>query len=135
MLDRARLEPDNTVACIGSGLELLVLWTLERLDSDGSVIAIDISVDRLEALRSECEDARVSYLVGDAAVLPLPDESVDVVLGCSAEAPRELFRVLRSGGRLSLLAAASPEPFAEAGFVDVDLEAAEECVYVAARKA
>ena len=110
VLDRARLEQDDTVLDVGTGTGLLVFGALDRLGPDGSVIALDVSVDCLEELRSTCEDPRVSYLVGDAEALPLPDESVDVVTTRSvliyvrekAEAAREFFRVLRPGGRVSI---------------------------------
>ena len=83
---------------------------LDRIGPDGSVLALDISVDCLEEVRAACDDGRVSYLVGSAEVLPLPDASVDAVLTRSvliyvrekAEAAREFGRVLRPGGRVSL---------------------------------
>jgi ubiquinone/menaquinone biosynthesis C-methylase UbiE len=110
VLDRARLEPDDTVLDVGTGTGLLVFGALDRLGPEGSVIALDVSVDCLEELGATCDDARVSFLVGGAEVLPLPDESVDVVLTRSvliyvrekAEAAREFFRVLRPGGRVSI---------------------------------
>jgi len=110
VLDRARLEQDNAVLDVGTGTGLLVFGALDRLGPEGSVIALDISVDCLDELRSACDDPRVSYLVGDAEVLPLPNESVDVVTTRSVliyvrekvEAVRELFRVLRPGGRVSI---------------------------------
>ena len=74
------------------------------------MIALDISVDALEELRANTTAPNISYLVGQAEVLPLRDASVDVVLTRSvliyvddkAEAAREFERVLRSGGRISL---------------------------------
>jgi arsenite methyltransferase len=110
VLDRARLEEDDVVLDVGTGTGLLVFGALDRLGPGGSVVALDISVDCLEELRATCDDARVAYLVGDAAVLPLPDGSVDVVTTRSvliyvcekAEAAREFYRVLRPGGRVSL---------------------------------
>ena len=102
--------PTDTVLDVGTGTGLLVFGALDRIGPDGSVIALDISVDCLEEVRAACDDARVSYLVGSAEVLPLPDASVDVVLTRSvliyvrekAEAAREFLRVLRPGGRVSL---------------------------------
>jgi ubiquinone/menaquinone biosynthesis C-methylase UbiE len=110
VLDRARIEPDDIVIDVGTGTGLLVFGALDRLGDDGSVVALDISVDCLEELLRTCDDARVSYLVGEAEVLPLPDSSADVVLTRSVliyvsdkrEAAREFFRVLRPGGRASL---------------------------------
>ncbi|HEU0305208.1 MAG TPA: methyltransferase domain-containing protein [Gaiellaceae bacterium] len=110
VLDRAVLEEDDIVLDVGAGTGLLVFGALGRLGPDGGVVALDISVDCLEELRAKCDDPRVSYLVGSAEVLPLPDESVDAVLTRSvliyvrekAEAAREFFRVSRPGGRLSI---------------------------------
>jgi ubiquinone/menaquinone biosynthesis C-methylase UbiE len=110
VLDRAGIGADDTVVDVGTGTGLLVFGALDRLGPDGSVIALDISVDCLEELRATCDDPRVAYLVGGAEVLPLSDDSVDVVMTRSvliyvrekADAVRELFRVLRPGGRVSI---------------------------------
>ncbi len=110
VLERARLAPADTVVDVGAGTGLLVFGALDRIGPDGSVFALDISVACLEDLRAACDDGRVSYLVGSAEVLPLPDASVDVVLTRSvliyvrekAEAAREFLRVLRPCGRVSL---------------------------------
>ena len=110
VLDGARIVSGDTVADIGAGTGLLTLGAAERVGPDGDVLAIDISVDALEELRRHALAANISYLVGGAEVLPLPDNSVDAVLTRSVliylvdkeEAARELFRVLRPGGRASL---------------------------------
>ncbi len=133
MLDRAQIRPDDTVVAVGTGTGPLALGALGRIGPDGSVVALDGSVDCLEQFRRDCEDPRMSYLVGTVDVLPLPDGSVDVVLAHSAfdgvrdktEAARELFRVLRSGGRMSIFEAVESAGeldrlFAGAGFSDLD---------------
>ena len=110
VLDGAGLAPGETVADIGAGTGLLTLGASERVGADGDVIAVDISVDALEELRGNAAAANISYLIGSADVLPLPDESVDAVVTRSvliyvadkAEAAREFLRVLRPGGRVSL---------------------------------
>jgi ubiquinone/menaquinone biosynthesis C-methylase UbiE len=104
---------------------------------DGEVLAVDMSVDALEELRLVSTAANVSYLLGSAEVLPLPDESVDVVIARfepsnmldSATTARELYRVLRHGGRASIFEVGShfdPDEverlFLEAGFSRVNLE-------------
>jgi arsenite methyltransferase len=110
VLDNANLRPSDVVVDAGAGTGLLTVGASERVAPDGDVLAIDISVDALEELRRVCSASNVFYLVGTADVLPLPDRSVDVVLTRSVliyvqdkvEAAREFFRVLRSGGRISI---------------------------------
>ena len=60
---------------------------------DEDVIVVDPSPDRLEDLERGARDPRVAYLIGDAAVLPLPDASVDRAVG--GDAGGELARVVR----------------------------------------
>jgi len=60
---------------------------------DEDVIVVDPSAARLEELEREVRDPRAFFLIGDAAVLPLPDRSVDGALGEGVEA--ELRRVLK----------------------------------------
>jgi hypothetical protein len=64
---------------------------------DGDVLVIAESVDVLERLRARTTAPNVFYLVGCPEVLPLPDASVDEIVGSppSPEAERELARVLR----------------------------------------
>jgi arsenite methyltransferase len=112
VLEAAALRTGDTVLDVGAGLGLLTLAAHERI-GEGWVIAVDPSVGALEELLALAHTANASgimYLVGDAEVLPLPDASVDVaVLGSAlllvadrAAAVRELARVVRPGGRLSL---------------------------------
>jgi ubiquinone/menaquinone biosynthesis C-methylase UbiE len=64
------------------GAELgLVEEALEWGGPEADVIVVDPVVASLEALERALADPRVWFLIGDADVLPLPDASVDVVLG------------------------------------------------------
>jgi arsenite methyltransferase len=110
VLDGAALSQGEVIADVGAGTGLLALGAVERVGLDGDVIAVDISVDALEVLRANTTAANISYLVGQADVLPLVDAGVDAVVTRSvliyvaekAEAAREFHRVLRVGGRVSL---------------------------------
>ena len=99
------------VAC-GTGLNFPLLG--ERVGPHGRVIGLDLT--RAMLLRAQRKisrrlPGRVSLLEGDAAALPLADDSVDAVI-CSygmvivpdyRRAVAEAVRVLRPGGRLVLL--------------------------------
>ena len=110
----------------------LAAGALNRIGPDGSVICLEHSAAGLDALRHECSDPRLAFLIGDPDVLPLPDESADVVLAgsavgaraVSAAAAREIHRVLRPGGRLSLYVPTEADKTALsiAGFTEVDVE-------------
>lgn len=110
VLDGARIAPAEVVVDVGAGTGLLTLGAAERVGPDGDVLAVDISVDALEELQRGTRVPNISYLVGTAQVLPFPDECVEVVVMRSVliyvsekgEAARELFRVLRPGGRISI---------------------------------
>jgi ubiquinone/menaquinone biosynthesis C-methylase UbiE len=66
---------------------------LEALADDELLIVVDPSAGRLEELLERFPDPRITFLVGDGQVIPLPDASVDRVLGEGSES--ELRRVLR----------------------------------------
>lgn len=112
VLDGARLGSDDDVLDLGAGTGLLTFGAHERI-GDGWVLSVDPEVDNLEELLRAAHElgaAGIMYLVGDAEVLPLPNASVDAAVTRSVlmhvadvgEAARELARVLRPGGRLSL---------------------------------
>ena len=71
----------------------LVGDALAELAEDELMIVIDSSADRLEDLEERYPDPRVTWLIGDGTVIPIPDASVGRVLGEGAEA--EIHRVLR----------------------------------------
>jgi ubiquinone/menaquinone biosynthesis C-methylase UbiE len=67
---------------------------LDELGEDEILIAVDPSADRLEELLDRYPDPRISFLIGDGTVIPLPDRAVDEVVGEGSEA--EIRRVLRA---------------------------------------
>ena len=149
MLDGARLAEGDDVLDLGATDALLTFGALERI-GDGWVYAVDPSVEALEELERQAEQIRaagIAYLVGDACVLPLPDASVDAAVARSLssvedvdEAARELRRVLRAGGRVSLVVAIDDDAegltraLQDAGFADVQLERDRDATFVRARR-
>jgi ubiquinone/menaquinone biosynthesis C-methylase UbiE len=72
--------------------------SLAELDGYDEIVVLDTSVAELERLVTELADPRLDYLLGALPVLPLPDASVDLLIGADPSDP-EVARVLRPGGR------------------------------------
>jgi hypothetical protein len=72
--------------------------SLGRLGGFDEIVVLEPSVDELERLLVELADPRLDYLLGELPVLPLPDASVDLLVGADS-ADAEVARVLRPDGR------------------------------------
>ena len=72
----------------------LLAGALADLGEDELLIAVDPSASRLEELQRRFPDPRITYLIGDGAVIPIPSASVDRVLGAGSD--EEVRRVLRA---------------------------------------
>jgi phospholipid N-methyltransferase len=68
--------------------------SLAQFDDYDEIVVFEPSVDELERLLAELADPRLDYVLGALPVLPLPDRSVDLVIGADAGDP-EVARVLR----------------------------------------
>jgi arsenite methyltransferase len=109
----ADLHDGETVLDLGSGGGIDVLLSAKRVGPTGRAIGLDMTDEMLELARANAEKAgatNVEFLKGYIEDVPLPDASVDVVISncvinLSADKPkviREVFRVLRPGGRLGI---------------------------------
>jgi hypothetical protein len=67
---------------------------LDRVDGFDEIVVLEPSVDELERLHQELGDPRLDYLLGALPVLPLPDASVDLVIGGDTT-DAEVARVLK----------------------------------------
>jgi len=68
--------------------------SLGSFDGYDEIVILEPSVDKLERLQHELADPRLDYLLGGLPVLPLPDASVDRVIGADPS-DVEVARVLR----------------------------------------
>lgn len=113
----AALQPGETVLDLGSGAGLDVFLAAQKVGCTGRVIGVDMTREMVEKAQRNLEDftrrtglAQVEFRQGPIEALPLPDASVDVVLSnCvlnlspePAQVWREIVRVLKPGGRVSI---------------------------------
>lgn len=109
----ADLEQGETVLDLGSGAGIDVLLSAKRVGSKGFVYGIDMTDEMLTLARKHQEQAgatNVEFLKGVIEDIPLDNGAVDVVISncvinLSADKPavlREMFRVLKPGGRIGI---------------------------------
>jgi arsenite methyltransferase len=109
----ADLNEGETVLDLGSGAGADVLISARRVGPTGKAIGLDMTDEMLDLARRNAAEAGVSnveFLKGYIEEIPLPDDSVDVVIsncvinlaGDKTPVMREAARVLRPGGRFAV---------------------------------
>jgi len=127
----ANLQPGETVLDLGSGGGLDCFLAAHQVGESGHVIGVDMTPEMLSRARQAAQRlglSNVEFRQGYLESLPVEDNSVDVVISncvinLSPDKPqvlREIFRVLKPGGRLSVSDIVTNRPVPETRRKDVD---------------
>lgn len=109
----AQLEAGQVVLDLGSGGGIDVILSARRVGPTGKAYGLDMTDDMLALARRNAAEAgipNIEFLKGQIESIPLPDESVDVVIsncvinlsGDKRTVLAEAFRVLKPGGRFAV---------------------------------
>jgi ubiquinone/menaquinone biosynthesis C-methylase UbiE len=109
----AALQPGETVLDLGSGGGIDVILSARRVGPTGKAYGLDMTDDMLALARQNAAEAKIDnieFLKGQIESIPLPDNSVDVIIsncvinlsGDKRRVLAEAFRVLKPGGRFAV---------------------------------
>lgn len=169
MVKELALPQGCEVLDLGTGTGVLIPMLMEAVGSAGKVVGIDFAPQMLAEARKKYQWPNLEFLEGAAEEIPLTDQAVDEVVCNSAfphfddlrQAAQEMARVLRPGGRVTIMHPHSreyinnlhvslggavrncllPEEkemifiFTEAGFAEITLEDAPQRYCLSGRKA
>jgi ubiquinone/menaquinone biosynthesis C-methylase UbiE len=102
------IKPGDNVLDIGSGTGVLIPFIAADMGNEGSIVALDFSMEMLVQAQAKNFPAIAAFAQGDVLAIPVADDSVDLTIANSAfphfgdktTALKEIGRVLKNNGRL-----------------------------------
>lgn len=112
LIEYAGLQSGERVMDVACGTGIVARLAAEAVGRSGQVVGVDLNAEMIEIARAQTTTSgtHVEWREGDVTALPYDDDTFDVVL-CQqgfqffpdkANALRDMYRVLTSGGRLAL---------------------------------
>ena len=110
MMERLYIKQGSAVLDIGSGTGVFIPYIMDRIGATGNLTALDFAEEMLICCKTKHSNRNIDYLHADAMLLPLTEQSFDVIVCYSCfphfadkvKALSEIYRVLKKQGHVHI---------------------------------